>query len=295
MDVSNIKLNDGREIPQLGLGVWKAADGGEAERAVAAAIAAGYRLIDTAMVYLNEHDVGRAIAASDVSRDQLYITTKLWNSDQGSENVRPALEASLKRLGLDFVDLYLIHWPMPGRDLYVETWREFITLRDAGLTKSIGVSNFNIEHLERLERETGVIPAVNQVEIHPGFAQTSLREYCASKGILVESWSPIGGVKGSVLGEPTIIAMAEKYQKSPAQVAIRWHIQHGLVVIPKSVHEERIRENIDVYDFALSDEDMAALDALPGRRIGPDPAEMNHNYNPRIIRAATNVQDFLRR
>lgn len=295
MDVSNIKLNDGREIPQLGLGVWKAADGGEAEKAVATAIAAGYRLIDTAMVYLNESDVGRAIAASGVARDELYITTKLWNSDQGAKKVRPALEASLERLGLDFVDLYLIHWPMPGRDLYTETWREFITLRDAGLTKSIGVSNFNIEHLERLERETGIIPAVNQVELHPGFAQVELREYCSSKGIVVESWSPIGGLKGSVLGEPPIIKMAEKYNKSPAQVVIRWHIQHGLVVIPKSVHEKRIRENIDVFDFEISDEDMATLDALPGRRIGPDPAEMNHNYTPQIVRAATTVQDFFRR
>lgn len=273
--VPTVKLNDGNMMPQLGLGVWKAENGGETEQAVRDAIRAGYRLIDTAMVYKNEEDVGRAIAASDVPRDELFITTKLWNSDQGAENVRPAFMKSLEKLGLDYIDLYLIHWPTPGRDLYVETWREFEKLRDEGLVKSIGVSNFEPEHLERLAMETGTVPVVNQVELHPGFNQAELREYCLGKDIRVESWSPIGGSRGNTLENETVQKIAATHGKTPAQVVIRWHLQHSLIVIPKSVRKERIEENIDVFDFELSSEEMSVIDGIEGNRQGPDPKDMN--------------------
>ncbi|HCR56025.1 TPA: hypothetical protein DIV49_03555, partial [Candidatus Saccharibacteria bacterium] len=267
-DVPQVKLNDGNSMPQLGLGVWKAANNGEAEQAVLAAIQTGYRLIDTAAVYMNEEDVGRAIASCGVPREELFITTKLWNSEQGAEKVRPALLASLEKLGLDYVDLYLIHWPMPARDLYVETWKEMEKLRDEGLIKSIGVSNFQIEHLEKLASESNTVPAVNQIELHPGFIQAELREYCAQHGIQVESWKPIGGADKTLHDNPVLQEIAKKYDKSAVQVAIRWHIQHGLVVIPKSVHEARIQENFDVFDFELSDDDITAIDALKGERQG---------------------------
>lgn len=272
-----VTLHDGTRMPQLGLGVWQASDD-ETYSAVLAAIRAGYRLIDTAMVYRNEAAVGRAIKDCGVAREELFVTTKLWNSDHGAKNVRPAIKASLERLGLDYVDLYLIHWPTPARDLYVETWKAFKDMQAAGLAKSIGVSNFRIEDLERLKAETGVVPVVNQVELHPRFGQRELREYCQREGIAVESWSPIGGSKGNLLQDDTLSKIASHYRKSPAQVVIRWHLQHGLIVIPKSVHEERIKENSDVFDFELSAEHMNAIDALDtGVRIGPDPATMN-NY-----------------
>ncbi len=273
---TTISLNDSNAIPQLGLGVWKADGGQEVEQAVLHALSAGYRLIDTAMVYQNEDGVGRAIAQSGIDRQELFITTKLWNSDQGADKVRPALLASLERLKLDYVDLYLIHWPMPARGLYVETWKELIKLQSEGLIKTIGVSNFNIEHLEELKKHTSVLPAVNQVELHPYFQQRELREYCHANSIRVESWSPIGGSTGDLLNNDTLQELAAKYGKSPAQVVIRWHLQHGLIVIPKSTNQSRIQENIDVFDFELSSEHMVLIDSLEtGKRFGPDPASMN--------------------
>lgn len=273
---TTISLNDSNAIPQLGLGVWKADGGQEVEQAVLHALSAEYRLIDTAMVYQNEDGVGRAIAQSGVDRQELFVTTKLWNSDQGADKVRPALLASLERLKLDYVDLYLIHWPMPARGLYVETWKELIKLQSEGFIKSIGVSNFNIEHLEELKKHTSVLPAINQVELHPYFQQRELREYCQANSIRVESWSPIGGSTSDLLKNDRLQELATKYGKSPAQVVIRWHLQHGLVVIPKSTNQSRIQENIDVFDFELSPEDMALIDSLEtGKRIGPNPASMN--------------------
>ena len=277
MNVPLKKLNDGNEIPQLGLGVWKAEDGREVEEAVVTAIDEGYRLIDTAMVYQNERGVGNAIKDSNVSRDELFITTKLWNSDQGAANVRPALMESLEKLQLEYIDMYLIHWPTPARGLFVETWKQFEALKDEGLIRSIGVSNFRIEDLEELAKQTYTVPAVNQIELHPGFNQAELREYCANKGIQVESWSPIGGSKGNLLEDSTITKLADTYNKSPAQIVIRWHLQHDLVVIPKSTNDSRIAENIDVLDFELTPDDMKLIDALDsGNRQGPDPGTMNH-------------------
>jgi 2,5-diketo-D-gluconate reductase A len=278
MNHPTVTLNDGTTMPQIGLGVWQANDGEETRRAVLGAINAGYRLIDTAMVYQNERSVGQGIKDSDIERDELFITTKLWNSDQGSATVRPALEASLERLGLEYVDLYLIHWPTPARDLYVETWKEMEKLKADGLARSIGVSNFRIDDLERLRLETATVPAVNQIELHPNFQQHELREYCNENGIKIESWSPIGGSKGSLLTSDVLSQIGSAHAKSPAQVVIRWHLQHGLIVIPKSVHIERIQENYDVFDCELTADEMAAIDAMHnGVRSGPDPATMNNH------------------
>lgn len=277
MNVPTLKLRNGNNIPQLGLGTYLSERGDETEDAVRMALENGYRLIDTAAMYMNETDVGKAVKESGIAREELFITTKLWNSDQGTKNVRPALEKSLEKLGLDYVDLYLIHWPTPERGLYVETWKEFMKLRDEGLVKSIGVSNFQIEHLEHLFEETDELPVLNQIELHPGFSQKELREYGAANDVLIESWRPIGGQNGHLLDDPALLKIAELYQKSPAQVVLRWHIQHGLVVIPKSVHESRIKENIDVFDFELGEADMLVLDAMAGNREGPDPDTMNNS------------------
>jgi len=275
-NIPNITLNNGVFMPQLGLGVWQAKEGEEVESAVRTALEAGYRLIDTAAVYGNETGVGNAIRASGIPREELFITTKLWNGDQGKANVRAALEASLERLGLDYLDLYLIHWPMPRKGLYRETWEAFEELYKEGVMRAIGVSNFRIEDLEELKAHNLTIPTVNQVELHPYFPQKELRAYCAENGIQVESWSPIGGGRGNLLEDQTLVAIAKKYGKSPAQVVIRWHIQNGLVAIPKSVHEERIRQNIDVFDFELSTDDMADINGLDkDERLGPDPSGLN--------------------
>ncbi|ATL31911.1 oxidoreductase of aldo/keto reductase family, subgroup 1 [Streptomyces formicae] len=266
-----IILNNGVEMPQLGFGVWQVPDD-EAEKAVATALDAGYRSIDTAAIYGNEEGTGRAIAASGVARDELFVTTKLWNGEQGYDSTLRAFDASLEKLGLDHVDLYLIHWPLPSKDLYVDTYKAFEKIHADGRAKAIGVSNFLPEHLERLLGETSIVPAVNQIELHPHLQQRASREYHAEQGITTEAWSPLGQGKG-LLDVPAIVAIARKHGRTPAQVVLRWHIQLGNVVIPKSVTPSRIKENIDVFGFELDPEDMAAISALnEDRRLGPDPA-----------------------
>ncbi|MEW2103147.1 aldo/keto reductase [Streptomyces cellulosae] len=272
--VPPITLNNGVEMPQLGFGVWQVPDA-EAETAVAAALEAGYRSIDTAAIYGNEEGTGKAIARSGIPREDVFVTTKLWNSDQGYDSTLKAFDTSLAKLGLDYVDLYLIHWPTPARGLYVDTYKAFEKLLSDGRVRAIGVSNFLPEHLERLIGETSVVPAVNQIELHPHLQQTAAREYHAKQGIATEAWSPLGSGKG-ILEIPAIVAIAQKHGRTPAQVVLRWHLQLGNIVIPKSVTPSRIQENIDVFGFALDDEDLAAISALnEDRRTGPHPAEFN--------------------
>ncbi|MBO9357883.1 aldo/keto reductase [Bordetella petrii] len=264
-----LKLNDGNAIPQLGLGVWQVPNA-EAARCVKEALAAGYRLIDTAAIYGNEAGVGEGLRAASVARKDLFITTKLWNDRHGYDEAQRAMDDSLAKLGLAYVDLYLIHWPVAGSDKYLDAWRALVAMKEDGRARSIGVSNFPRAQLQRLIDETGVVPAVNQVELHPGFAQKPLRAFHAEQGIATESWSPLG--QGTAMQNPALAALADKYGKSAAQVVLRWHVQNGLIVIPKSVTPARIRANIDVFDFALSPDDMAAIDGLPeGERLGPDP------------------------
>src|SRR5271165_6015252 len=262
-------LNNGVEIPQLGFGVFQIPPAAVAE-AVGTALLAGYRLVDTAAAYGNEEGVGAAIATSGLTRDELFVTTKLWNTDHGADRARAAFEESRRRLGLDVVELYLIHWPVPRRDRFVETWRALEEILGRGAVRAIGVSNFRVPDLERLLEETEVVPAVNQIELHPGFPQDELRAFHAEHGIVTEAWSPLGQ-GGGLLEAPALLEIARAHGRTPAQVVIRWHVQLGNVVIPKSVTPERIRSNLDVFDFALDDAEMAALVALPGRRIGPHP------------------------
>ncbi|MEU5361941.1 aldo/keto reductase [Streptomyces sp. NPDC005925] len=272
--VPPITLNNGVEMPQLGYGVWQVPED-EAETAVAAALEAGYRSIDTAAIYGNEEGTGRAVAASGIAREELFVTTKLWNSDQGYDATLRAFDTSLDKLGLDYLDLYLIHWPLPSRDRYVDTYKAFEKLHADGRIRAIGVSNFLPEHLDRLIGETSVVPAVNQIELHPHLQQRASREYHARQGIATEAWSPLGQGKG-LLEVPAVVAIAQKHHRTPAQVVLRWHLQLGNVVIPKSVTPSRIRENIAVFDFSLDDEDLAAISALnEDRRLGPDPAEFD--------------------
>ncbi|MFI5660272.1 aldo/keto reductase [Streptomyces sp. NPDC051684] len=258
-------------MPQLGFGVWQVPDD-EAEKAVATALEAGYRSIDTAAIYGNEEGTGKAIAASGVPREELFVTTKLWNADQGHDSTLRAFDASLEKLGLDYVDLYLIHWPLPSKGLGTDTYKAFEKIQADGRAKSIGVSNFLPEHLDRLTAETSVIPAVNQIELHPHLQQRASREKHAELGIATEAWSPLGQGKG-LLEVPAIVAIAQKHGRTPAQVVLRWHVQLGNVVIPKSVTPSRIKENIDVFGFELDTEDLGAISALnEDRRLGPDPA-----------------------
>ncbi|MFI9122080.1 aldo/keto reductase [Streptomyces bikiniensis] len=267
--VPALVLNDGTEIPRLGFGVFQIPDD-ETTTAVAHALEAGYRSVDTAAVYGNEAGVGRALAASGIARDELYVTTKLWNADQGYDATLRAFDDSLAKLGLDHVDLYLIHWPAPARDLYVDTWRAIGTLVADGRVRTAGVSNFTPAHLERLLDSSDLVPAVNQIELHPGLQQRELRELHAVHGIATEAWSPLA--QGAVLADPVVARTAARHGKSPAQVVLRWHLQLGNVVIPKSVTPARIRENIDVFDFDLDAEEMAAMAGLDrGLRTGPDP------------------------
>ena len=255
---ATVKMNTGREIPRLGLGVFQAHRGEETQRAVRTAIAQGYRHIDTARIYGNERDVGLAVRECGVPREELFITTKLWNDDQGYEPALRACERSLKELGLEYVDLYLVHWPVPGRRL--ESWRALEKLFAEGKCRAIGVSNFLERHLEELLPRAQVVPAVNQVEQHPFLHLPSLLSYCAAKGIVVEAYSPL--TKGMRLDDARIGEVARKHGRSPAQVLLRWGLEHGLVVLPKSTHEGRIRENAAVFDFSLSSEDMKRLDGL---------------------------------
>ena len=264
-----IDLPGGEQIPQLGFGVFQVPPADTAG-IVARAFAAGYRHIDTAAAYGNEAGVGQAVEASGLDREEVFITTKCWNDDHGYEDATKALKASLDRLEMAHVDLYLIHWPVPAHDKYVETWKALIDAQAEGLVRTIGVSNFNQPHLERLIAETGVTPAVNQVELHPRFQQTGLRREHADLGILSEAWSPLA--QGQVLDDSAIIRIADAHEKTPGQVVIRWHLQVGNVVIPKSVTPERIDQNFDVFDFHLSDSEMTEIDELDeGERIGPDP------------------------
>ncbi|MER7917008.1 MULTISPECIES: aldo/keto reductase [unclassified Streptomyces] len=269
--VPPIILNNGVEMPQVGFGVWQVPDD-EAAQAVGTALEAGYRSIDTAAAYGNEEGTGRAIAASGLPREEIFVTTKLWNSDQGYDATLRAFDTSLGKLGLDHLDLYLIHWPLPARDTYVDTYKALEKLYADGRVRAIGVSNFLPEHLRRLAEETSVVPAVNQIELHPHLQQHAAREYHAEHGIRTEAWSPLGQGKG-LLEVPAIVAIAQKHNRTPAQVVLRWHVQQGTIVIPKSVTPSRIKENIEVFDFSLDAEDLAAIGALnEDRRIGPDPA-----------------------
>lgn len=266
-----ITLNDGAAIPQLGLGVWQV-DQDITAQVVGWGIEAGYRLIDTAQGYQNEEGVGEAIRGAGVPRSELFITSKLRNGAHQSDAARRAFDETMKKLGIDEIDLFLIHWPVPSQDKYVEAWKTLIELKQAGRIKSIGVSNFNRDHLERIIGETGVVPVVNQIELHPRFQQRGIREFHARHGIHTESWSPLGS--GRLLADPTITGIARKHGKSPAQTIIRWHLQQGLIVIPKSIHQDRILANFDVSDFELDTQDLETIrgmDSASGRG-GPDPA-----------------------
>jgi 2,5-diketo-D-gluconate reductase A len=268
--VPSLVMNNGLQIPQLGFGVFLVPPE-ETKQAVTEALEAGYRLIDTAQGYRNEEGVGAAIAESDVPRDELFITTKLTNSEQGYDTTLAAFDGSMDKLGIDVLDLFLIHWPLPMFDQYIETWRAFEKLLADGRVRSIGVSNFEIPHLQRLLAETDVTPAVNQIELHPEFPQEQLREFHQQHGILTESWGPLGQGKG-LLENPQIVEVAQRKDRTPAQVVLRWHVQLGCVVIPKSVNPDRIRENINIFDFELDDADMAEISKVrTGERLGGDP------------------------
>lgn len=269
-----IQLADGNHIPQLGLGVWQATDK-EARQAVCHALQVGYRHVDTAAIYENEESVGAGVRDSGVKRDEVFITTKVWNESQGFEAAGKALEKSLRRLQMDYVALLLIHWPVPATNLFVDTWRALVRAKEQGKVRSIGVSNFNPIHLQRLIAETGVTPVMNQVELHPFFQQSELRRYHDELAIRTQAWSPLG--QGEALASPVIVEIATRHQRTPAQVIIRWHLQLGNVAIPKSITPTRIEENIKVFDFELTAADMAAIQGLDssGGRMGPVPEEFN--------------------
>ncbi|MET3615952.1 2,5-diketo-D-gluconate reductase A [Rhizobium aquaticum] len=269
MDQPTIQFNDGKTIPQIGLGVWQTPNA-EAAPAVRKALEVGYRHVDTAAIYENEEGVGEGIRQSGVARGDIFLTTKLWNDRQSYDAALKAFDESLTRLGTDYVDLFLIHWPSPHRSTYVEAWKALVELKKQGRARSIGVSNFAEEHLERIVGETGETPVLNQIELHPDFQQKALRAVHERLGIRTQSWSPLG--QGKLLANPEIAKVAERLGKSVAQVIIRWHLDNGLIVIPKSVTPSRIEENFKVFDFTLDADAKAVLDALDGdNRVGPDP------------------------
>jgi diketogulonate reductase-like aldo/keto reductase len=273
-NVPTITLRDGAEIPQLGFGVFQVPPEDTAD-VTTRALQAGYRHVDTASAYGNEAGVGQALRAAGLEREDVFITTKCFNDQQGHEQAWHALRESLDRLELDYVDLYLIHWPMPSRGLFVDTWKAFIQMQEEGLTRSIGVSNFQPAHLRQIVEQTGVTPVVNQVELHPRFQQPGLRREHEQLGIVTEAWSPLA--QGAVLDDPTIVEIAEEHERTPGQVVIRWHLQLGNVVFPKSVTQERIEQNFDVFGFHLSDAEMERIEALDaGERTGPDPDTFVH-------------------
>ncbi|WP_341579377.1 aldo/keto reductase [Microbacterium schleiferi] len=278
MTIPSVQLLDDNRIPQVGYGVFKVpAD--DTRRAVLEAFELGYRHIDTAAIYGNEEGVGAAIAESGIPREDLFITTKLWNDRHDGDEPRAALGESLDKLGLDAVDLYLVHWPTPARDNYVHAWERLIDLRDAGLTRSIGVSNFLVPHLERIIAETGVSPVVDQIELHPAYQQREVVEWALARGIRIEAWGPLGQGKYDLFSIPAVADAAAAHGKTPAQVVLRWHLDKGNIVFPKSVRRERLAENIDIVDFALTDAEIAAIDAIdPGDgsgRVSAHPDEVN--------------------
>jgi len=275
MTVPSITLNDGFTIPQLGLGTWPL-DDAEVASVIETATGLGYRHIDTAAKYGNEKGVGAGIAASGIARDELFVTTKLDGEFQGNDRAIAGLEGSLSRLGLDYVDLLLIHWPLPDRGEFVSTWRTFVALQERGLVRSIGVSNFKPAHLATLIAETGVTPAVNQIQLNPFVLRHDERAANAAAGIVTESWSPIGGDGADVLASPVIAAVAEEVGKTPGQVVLRWHVQQGLVAIPKSATASRLADNIAIFDFTLTDEQVAAIDALAQPDAGVDSDKSGH-------------------
>lgn len=270
MNQPMIKLRDGNMMPQLGYGVWQVADD-VAQSTVATALEVGYRSIDTAAIYKNEVGVGKALRSSGVKREDIFLTTKLWNDDQGYDSAFKAFNGSLDRMGVDYVDLYLIHWPSPFRKSYAETWKALIKIQESGRVKSIGVSNFCEEHLQKIIDETSVVPVLNQVELHPRFQQKNLRNFHAKFDIKTECWSPLG--QGKILQDSALQAIAAKYEKSVAQVILKWHLQNGFIVIPKSENTVRIKENFDVFNFDLSGVDMEVIAGLDDKngKIGPDP------------------------
>ncbi len=267
---STVQLNDGVEIPRLGLGVFKSEPGRETEDAVRWAIQAGYRHIDTAALYANEASVGAGMRSSGVDRSEVFVTTKVWNTDHGYDKTLRAFDASLSELGFDYVDLYLVHWPVPAGGLAADTWRALETMRAEGRSRSIGVSNFEPHHLDQLAETSDVVPSVNQVELHPYLQQKDLQAYCRDHGIRLEAWSPLA--KGEVVKDPVLRAIGDRYGKDPVQVTVRWMLQKGIVTIPKSVRQHRIVSNAEVYDFALDEAEMARIETLDrNRRTGPHP------------------------
>ena len=273
--IPTVTLNNGVTIPQVGLGVWQAKEGSEVEQAVRAALETGYRLIDTAAIYGNEAGVGKAIKASGLPREEIFITTKLWNANHAYDDALRAFDQSLNKLDCGYVDLYLIHWPLPMDGKFTQAWKALETLYNSKRVRAIGVSNFKPHHLEELLREAKTVPAVNQIELHPLLQQQATRAFCAEHGIAVESYSPLMQA-GEALEHPVIVQLAQTYGKTPAQVILRWHVQNGLIVIPKSVKPERISENLDLFDFELSASDMHAIEGMDQeQRIGADPDTAN--------------------
>lgn len=270
MNIPYVQLNDGHRIPQLGLGTWQTPDA-DAPALVQTALQLGYRHIDTAAIYGNERGIGEGLARAGVPRDELFVTTKLWNDRQGHDETLKAFDESLQRLGLDYVDLYLVHWPCPQRNQFVDSWKAMLRLRDEGRIRSVGVSNFREDDIEAVIMETGVVPAVNQIEVHPWLQQRALRELGTYKGIATEAWSPLAQ-GGELLADPLIREIADHHGKTPAQVVLRWHVQLGSIVFPKSANPARIQENAAIFDFQLDEADLQRIASLDrGQRLGPDP------------------------